>query len=94
MKTRSAESFQAAAGVSVRLGEEILQELQHPLLQLDHAPAADFVSSLQNASLRSALSSVREMLTVPRSQLMSCHFKARYSLGRAAVVSATAKTSP
>ena len=72
---------------------QIPREFQHPFLQLDDAAAAgSFRFGETPAS--AAFSSVRATLTVPRSQLMSCHFKARYSLGRAAVVSATAKTGP
>jgi hypothetical protein len=53
---------------------------------------ARFVSAKRQ--LPRTFSSVRATLTVPRSQLMSCQFKARYSLGRIAVVSATARTGP
>jgi hypothetical protein len=64
----------------------------HPCSLIARRLRFRFVSAKRQPPL--ILSSVRAMLTVPRSQLMSCHFKARYSLGRVAVVSATANTGP
>jgi hypothetical protein len=78
----------------------------HPLSSADHeegqqsssAACSDdgFAKRLvsEKHHLPSSLRTLRTTLTVCRVQSRSCHFRAKYSLGRIPVVSATASTGP
>jgi len=79
--------------VHIRLRLQITKKGNNPALQPDRTTASRTLVS-EKHHLPSSLRTLRTTLTVCRIQSTSCHFRAKYSLGRIPVMRATASTGP